>query len=167
MVNTPAKKMPRHSQQGPPFVGALLRIAWQRARARIDEDIRAAGFTDLQDAHFVVFSWPPPDGVRLSQLARQIRMSRQATNYLVGNLEELGYLERRAPRGSDRRLIYLTKRSHKVMDTIMASLSALQAQWADEVGPERFSTFMDVLRELQHAPTRGAVEAGNAKRKAA
>jgi DNA-binding MarR family transcriptional regulator len=167
MVNPPAKKMPSHGQEGPPFVGALLRIAWQRTRARIDEDIHAAGFTDLQDAHFVVFSWPPPDGVRLSQLARQIRMSRQATNYLVGQLEELGYLERRAPRGSDRRLIYLTKRSHKVMDTIMASLRALQAQWADEVGPERFDTFMDVLRELQHAPTRGSVEASNAKRRAA
>jgi hypothetical protein len=41
-------------------------------------NIRAAGFTDLQDAHFAVFPGRRPDGVRLSQLARHIRMSQQA-----------------------------------------------------------------------------------------
>jgi DNA-binding MarR family transcriptional regulator len=137
-------------ESGPPFVGALLRLCWQRVRAHIDDAIRANGFADLQEAHFVVFSYPLPHGVRPSDLARQLRMSRQATNYLLGQMEGLGYLERRDAPGGDRRLVYLTERGSKVADVIYASLRELQAQWADEVGPDRFKTFMDVLKLLSN-----------------
>lgn len=132
-------------------MGALLRLGWQRVRGHLNEVIRAAGFTDLQDAHFAVFSWPPPDGVRLSQLARQIGMSRQATNYPVGQLVALGYLERRAAAGSERRLIHLTRRGHEVVDTIFVSSRSLQRRRADEVGPARFAAFMEVLRDIHAA----------------
>jgi DNA-binding MarR family transcriptional regulator len=74
-------------------------------------------------------------------------MSRQATNYLVGQLEGLGYLERRAASG-ERRLIYLTERGWKVAETIYAALRQLQKEWADKVGQDRFSNFMDILRRL-------------------
>jgi len=167
MVKTRAQKKAKSGDSGPPYVGALLRIGYQRVRAHIDEDIRAAGFNDLQEAHFAVFSWPPPDGVRLSQLARQIGMSRQATHYLVGQLEELGYLERRAAPGTERRLIYMTERSRKVQKTIWASLRTLQAQWANEIGHDRFNAFMEVLRELQQAPTSEPREVRDAKRETA
>ncbi len=132
----------------PPFVGALLRLCWHRVRDRMYESIRAAGFADLQEAHFAVFSYPLPDGVRPSDLARRLRMSRQATNYLLGQLEELGYLERRAAPGTDRRLVHLTERGWNVADVIYASLRQLQREWAGEVGPDEFRTFMDVLRLL-------------------
>lgn len=134
--------------QGPPFVAALLRLSWQRARDHLQGAIRAAGFTDLQEAHFAVFSYPLPDGVKPSDLARQIRMSRQATNYLIGQMEELGYLERRAAPGSDRRLVHLTERGWMVADVIYAALRNLQDQWADEVGRERFDEFMTTLNIL-------------------
>jgi hypothetical protein len=77
-----------------------------------------------------------------------MRMSRQAINYLVVQLEELGYLERRAPAGSDRRRIYLSERGKRVGETIYACLRRLQAEWSSEVGKDRFNDFMDVLRQL-------------------
>ena len=138
---------------GPPFVGALLRICWQRVRAHMHEAIRAHGFTDLQEAHFAIFSYPLPTGVRPSDLARQLRMSRQATNYLVGQMEALGYLERRAGPTGDRRLIFLTGRGTRVAEVIYACLRDLQAQWAHEVGQDRFETFLDVLRALAKEPS--------------
>jgi DNA-binding MarR family transcriptional regulator len=137
---------------GPPFVGALLRLCWQRVRAHIQEAIRANGFTDLQEAHYAVFSYPLPHGVRPSDLARQIHMSRQATNYLIGQMEGLGYLERRAGPNGERRLVYLTGRGSRVADVIYTSLRELQVQWADDVGHERFEAFMDVLRLLSKEP---------------
>jgi DNA-binding MarR family transcriptional regulator len=143
----------RTSASGPPYVGALLRLCWQRVRAHMLDAIRANGFTDLQEAHFAVFSYPLPNGVRPSDLARQLRMSRQATNYLVGQMEGLGYLERRVGPGSDRRLIYLTERGSRVADVIYTSLRELQAQWADEVGHDRFEAFMEVLRLLSMEPS--------------
>ena len=133
---------------GPPFVGALLRQCWRRVRERIQEAVRAAGFEDLQEAHLAVFTYPLPDGVRPSDLARRMEMTPQATNYLITQVEALGYLERRAPDGSDRRLVYLTERGQQVGETIYACLRQLQTEWAEEIGPGRFGDFMDVLRRL-------------------
>jgi DNA-binding MarR family transcriptional regulator len=133
---------------GPPFVGALLRLCWRRVRGRMREAIRAAGFADLQDAHLAVFSHPLPDGVRPSELARRIGTSRQAANHLIAQMEALGYLERRAAEGGDRRLVHLTERGWQVGETIFACLRQLQAEWAEEVGHDRFDDFMGVLRFL-------------------
>ena len=133
---------------GPPFINALLRLCWRRVRDRMHEAVQAAGFADLQDAHLAVFSYPLPDGVRPSELARRIGMSRQATNHLVAQMETLGYLERRAPEGSDRRLVHLTDRGWRVGETIFTCLRDLQAEWAAGIGQERFRDFMGVLRRL-------------------
>lgn len=140
----------------PPYVGALLRLCWQKARRHLQEAVKDAGFTDLQEAHFSVFSYPLPDGVKPSDLARRMHMSRQATNYLVGQLEELGYLERRAAPGGDRRLVYLTEQGWRVADTIHSSMRDLQRQWAEAVGPQRFNDVMEVLRLLAAEDQRAA-----------
>ena len=136
----------------PPFVGALLRLCWQRARARIRDAVREAGFTDLQEAQLLVFSWPPPDAVRPSELARRLNMSRQAANHVIQQMEALGYLERRAPDGSDRRLVFLTPRGRAVCEVIIGCMRALQAEWAEQLGPGRFAEFVDVLRQLAAEP---------------
>lgn len=143
----------------PPFFGALLRLAWQDVRDLMHQAIHEAGFTDFQDAHFAVFSYPLPDGIRPSELARQKKMSRQAVNYLIVQLEELGYVERRAPEGSDRRLIYLSPRGRQVAEVIFAFLRRLQAQWADEIGHERFDIFLGVLKQLASRAPREASKA--------
>jgi DNA-binding MarR family transcriptional regulator len=132
----------------PPFFGALLRVTWQHVREEMLRSVHAAGFCDFQDAHFAVFSYPLPDGARPSDLARQRRMSRQAINYLVAQLEDLGYVERRAPEGGDRRLIYLSVRGRQVAETIFACLRRLHAAWAEEIGHDRFELFLGVLSQL-------------------
>jgi DNA-binding MarR family transcriptional regulator len=143
---------------GPPFVGALLRQCWRRVRDRIQDAIRAAGFDDLQEAHLAVFTYPLPDGVRPADLARRMGMTPQATNYLIAQVEALGYLERRAAKDSDRRLVYLTERGWQVGETIFACLRELQAEWAAEVGQKRFAEFMDVLRRLAAEEPAGSRE---------
>lgn len=129
----------------PPFIGALLRYCWQRVRQQINDDIAAAGFGDLQDSLISFFQYPLPDAVRPSDLARQLKVSRQAANYLILQMEELGYLERRNPRGGGRRLVYLTRRGWQVVDVIFRSLRNTQEQWATRIGEKRFRDFMEVL----------------------
>ncbi len=106
----------------------------------------------MHETYLAVFSYPLPDGVRLSELARRLNMSRQAANHVIAQLEALGYLERHAPEGSDRRLVYLTPRGWQVAEAIWASMRELQAEWAAQIGRERFAVFMDVLRELAVQP---------------
>ena len=138
----------RGKAAGPPFVGAMLRLCWQHVREHIFDAVKHAGFADLQEAHFAVFSYPLPDGVRPSDLARQMRVSRQAANYLLGQLEDLGYVERRAESDGERRLVYLTDRGWRVGEVIYTSLRELQGRWRKEVGGQRFDAFMEVLGEL-------------------
>jgi DNA-binding MarR family transcriptional regulator len=126
----------------------MLRIVWQHVRGRMLRAIHEAGFTDFQDAHFAVFSYPLPSGTKPAELARQKRMSRQAINYLLVQLEELQYIERRAPEGSERRLVYLSPRGLEVAQVIFGCLQRLHTDWAQHVGPDRFEAFVDVLREL-------------------
>lgn len=140
--------MPKQNKNADLFVGALLRLCWQQVRGRMIEAIHAAGFTDLDEAHFPMFTYPPPDEARPSELARRFRMSRQAVNYLIAQLEAAGYLQRRTDRHSGRRLVYLTPRGWQVIETMYATARQLQAEWADKVGRERFADFMEVLREL-------------------
>src|ERR1700722_3159881 len=151
-MSTPADRKTRRADaaadEGPPYVGALLRQCLDHVRARIEADLKSAGFTDLQPAHLAVFSFPLPDGLRPSDLARRIRMSRQATNPIVGQLEALGYLERRAERKGERRRIYLTPRTWGMVKIVHATLLEIQAEWAADIGPDRFSDFMATLRRF-------------------
>ncbi|HEX9168404.1 MAG TPA: helix-turn-helix domain-containing protein [Roseiarcus sp.] len=144
--------------EGPPYVGALLRQCLDHVRGRMEADLKAAGFADLQPAHFAVFTFPPPppEGLRPSDLARRIRMSRQATNHIIGQLEALGYVERRSERKGERRRIYPTPRAWAMVKVIHSTLLQIQAEWAGEIGQERFGEFMTTLRRFA---TRGC-EAG-------
>jgi DNA-binding MarR family transcriptional regulator len=132
----------------PPFVGAHLRMTYQAARRRQLQAQAERGFTDINQAHLSVLVYPPPDGVRPSELAERTYMTKQAMNYLLAQLESLGYIERRARSGQTRRLVYLTERGWRFYETQWASMQALEAEWAERVGPKRFDAFMSTLREL-------------------
>lgn len=131
-----------------PFFGARLRIVWQHVREQMLVAIHQAGYIDFQEAHFAIFSFPLPNGTKPSEIARQKKISRQAVNYLLSQLERLGYLERRTPGGSDRRLVYLSEDGHKIADAIFDCLRRLEEEFTGEIGVERFLVFLDVLGEL-------------------
>src|SRR5215472_18872225 len=78
----------------PPLIGALLRVPFKSVRDRMLAGLHERGFTDLIAAHLDVFQYPGPENRRPIELAAQTRMSKQALNYLLGQLEQLGYLTR-------------------------------------------------------------------------
>ncbi|MBW6400916.1 MarR family winged helix-turn-helix transcriptional regulator [Roseomonas sp. HJA6] len=142
--------MPKSSPltEGPPFVGALLRLCLEQVRARMRQAAREAGFTDLQDAHWALLTYPAPDGVRPSELARRASMSRQAANHLIAQMEALGYFERRSPEGAARRLVFLTPRGRALCETIFACLRTIHAEWAGQLGAEPFAAMLAGLRRI-------------------
>ena len=142
-----SKKMP---DRPPPYVGALLRLTYQAARERQLQAQARRGFSDLNQALLSVLVYPPPDGVRPTDLVERTNMTKQAINYLLGQLEKLGYVERRAVNGR-RRLIYLTKRGWDVFETQWTAMRQLEDEWAKRVGRKRFDDFLSVLQELSGA----------------
>src|SRR5215211_8111470 len=80
---------------GPPLIGALLRAPWEAVQRHMLERLHERGFADFDAAYLSVFQYPGPQGARPSELAARLRISKQALGYLLGQLEQLGYLERR------------------------------------------------------------------------
>src|SRR3954464_3183222 len=137
---------------GPPMIGALLRVPLEAVQRRMLERLHERGFADFDAAYLGVFQYPGPEGARPSDLAAQLRISKQALNYLLGELERLGYLERRPdPDDLRSKRIVLTRRGSSVILVIREAVSEMESAWSDQLGPERFAQLRAFLIELNHS----------------
>jgi DNA-binding MarR family transcriptional regulator len=131
------------------MIGALLRIPVDAVRARMLAGLHAAGFTDLNAAHLPLLRWPGPVGRRPSELAADAHMSKQAMNYLLGEMERLGYLiRRRDPDDLRSRRVHLTPRGEAVVRTIRATVREIEEELERELGAERFAQLKRGLADL-------------------
>src|SRR3954452_18833164 len=118
------------SRHGPPLIGALLRMPWERVNEQLLAGLHERGFTDIGAAHLSVLQWPGPDDLRPSELAAQSRMSKQALNYLLGQLERLGYLQRRDdPRAQRFKRVALTERGHRAARAMIDIVNEVETDW--------------------------------------
>ena len=131
------------------MIGALLRMPLDVVMERMLAGLHADGFTDLNAAHLVLIRWPGPDGRRPSDLAREARMSRQAVNYLLGELERLGYLVRRDdPDDRRSKRVHLTDRGRAVVSSVRGTVRAVEREWEAELGADRLDRLRELLQDL-------------------
>jgi DNA-binding MarR family transcriptional regulator len=137
---------------GPPLIGALLRMPTDMVRARMLAALHARGFTDLTTAHFQVMRWPGPRGRRPVDLAEDAGMSRQAMNYVLGQLEELGYIERRVdPDDVRSRNVHLTPRGESTVQVIRSAVLEVDREWETLIGSARWRELKGLLLDLNSA----------------
>jgi DNA-binding MarR family transcriptional regulator len=76
-------------------------------------------------------------------------MSKQALNYLLGQLEGFGYLERRPdPDDLRSKRIVLTRRGESAAHVIREAVGEMEAAWSHQLGSERFAQLRGLLVEL-------------------
>lgn len=132
------------------MIGALLRQPWESVRDRILAGLHEAGFDDVIPAHFNVLQYPGPENRRPSELAAETRMSKQAINYLLAQLEELGYLTREDdPEDQRSKRIHLTERGHAAAQTVRKIVREVEADWEKQLGKKRFGQLRELLVALQ------------------
>ncbi|WP_460786361.1 MarR family winged helix-turn-helix transcriptional regulator [Nocardioides maradonensis] len=132
-----------------PLVGALLRRPFVTTRAHVVEELRAAGFEDLQPAHLAVFQHPGPDGRSPGDLARGAHATKQAMNNLLAQLERAGYLTREVnPDNRRERVVALTPRGHDAITVIRRAIAGLEAGWRDELGARDYDRLRALLERL-------------------
>jgi DNA-binding MarR family transcriptional regulator len=137
---------------GPPLIGALLRMPWEEVQRGMLERLHERGFDDLDAAHLNVFQYPGPQGARPSELAARLRISKQALNYLLGQLERLGYVERRPdPDDLRSKRVALKPRGTSAIGVIREAVGEIEAAWAQQLGPERFAQLRRLLLELNQS----------------
>jgi DNA-binding MarR family transcriptional regulator len=140
---------------GPPLIGALLRMPVDVVRARMLATLHEHGFTDIVAAHLVLLRWPGPQGRRPSEIAAESEMSKQAVNYLLGQLETLGYLERRPDPDDHRsRQVHLTPRGRDVAMTMRRAVSEIETEWTTLLGHDDFEQLRTLLTRLSEGLTR-------------
>lgn len=131
------------------MIGALLRVPWEHVVERMLARLHERGFDDLEMPHVNLFLYPGPQGARPSELAAQRGLSKQAANYLLGQLEQLGYLERRPdPADGRSRRIALTERGERAAHTIRDAVADVERDWQAQLGDDRFAQLKALLHEL-------------------
>ncbi len=134
---------------GPPLIGALLRMPWEAVQRHMLERLHERGFADFDAAYLNVFQYPGPQGARPSELAARLRISKQALNYLLGELERLGYLERRPdPDDLRSKRVALTPRGKSAIRVIREAVGEMETTWAQQLGPRRFAQLRDLLLDI-------------------
>jgi DNA-binding MarR family transcriptional regulator len=149
----------------PPTIGALARLFWLAFRERIYTAVLQAGYEDLQPTHLLLFRYPTIEGMRPTELANQMGISKQAINDLLRQLEAKGYLELRLdPSDGRARLITLTESGSELMELTRRVAQEVSDEYARLVGRKRFDALRKTLiflveamdkSQLQPDPTHG------------
>jgi DNA-binding MarR family transcriptional regulator len=131
-----------------PLIGLLTAVGrWieDRHMAALAE----AGFDDIRVAHNAVFTRVPAGGVRLTDLAAQAGVSKQAMAEMVDELVAKGYLQR-VPDPSDGRakLLVMAPRGAASHEVTLRIFADIEAELAAVVGTERLEGARDVLTEV-------------------
>ena len=134
---------------GPPLIGALLRLPWEAVQRRMLERLHESGFDDLDGAHLNVFQYPGPQDARPTELAARLRISKQALNYLLGELERLDYLERR-PDPDDQRSkrVAVKPRGVAAIGVIRETIGEMESAWTELLGAKRYAELRALLLDL-------------------
>jgi DNA-binding MarR family transcriptional regulator len=132
-----------------PAIGGLLRMVWQVHRDRMYERLVAAGYPDVTRAQFALLRFPGVDGMRPGEAAELAGLSKQTVNDLLGELERIGYLERKPhPQDGRGRVVRLTVRGRRLQRTTHQISRELEADWAARIGPERMAALKQTLDDM-------------------
>jgi DNA-binding MarR family transcriptional regulator len=134
-------------------LGFLLAKATQRWNELLAERFAAAGYADIRPSYgSVLLPLFEEDGLRLGELARRARLSKQTMTELVRRLEHDGLVERRAdPSDGRASLVYLTSRTRAfepVAAEVLAELDLLVRRRLDDEGVETLKAALTELLNL-------------------
>jgi DNA-binding MarR family transcriptional regulator len=104
---------------------------------------------DLRPSTAQVIPNLPVDGLRISDLAARLRLTLQRTGQLVGELEEVGYLER-IPDPTDGRAkrVIFSSRGLDLIRDIEEITREITDAFAELLGETRFEDLCQLLSEL-------------------
>jgi DNA-binding MarR family transcriptional regulator len=134
-------------------LGFLLAKATQRWNELLAERFAAAGYADIRPSYgSVLVPLFEEDGLRLGELARRARLSKQTMTELVRRLERDGLVVRRAdPSDGRASLVYLTSRTRAlepIAAEVLADLDLLVRRRLDGEGVDTLKAALVELLSL-------------------
>ncbi len=117
---------------------------------RVFDGLADHGYDDLTVARGRLFQRISPDGSRLTDLAQQAQVTKQAASGLVEELERAGYVIRVPdPRDARARLIQVSDRGAAAVEAAAAIVAEVEAEWVRHLGPRRLGQLRGLLEDLR------------------
>ena len=132
------------------FVLDPMRRLDRSVHVELERLMVSAGFPEVRVPHLAALAHiPRGDGIRMSELAGLMQVTRGAATQIVSYLERHGYLERvRDPSDGRGVIVRPTAAAERGYELARARLAELEDSWRRRVGQERWDTFRGVLDEL-------------------
>ena len=148
----------------PALLTGVKLAAIDKLRGRIAD----AGHPDIREGHGCVFGFIDIDhGSRLTDLAANAGLTKQAVGEAVTELERLGYVSRVPdPQDGRAKIIQLTDRGLDAVIKGRRIFAEIEQEWAEQIGPELMARFREAATQiaaLESVPT----EASTRERRAA
>jgi DNA-binding MarR family transcriptional regulator len=130
--------------------GLLLFLPYRHLENRVFAALATAGFDDITLAQGRIFQRIGPDGTRLTDLAEQVKVTKQTAGFLVDQLERAGYV-RRTPDPTDARarLVRIAERGYAALPVAQAVVAQVEAEWLAHLGPRRLRQLREALTALR------------------
>jgi DNA-binding MarR family transcriptional regulator len=131
-------------------LGFLLAKASQRWNELLAERFAAAGFPEVRPSYgSILVPLFEEDGLRLGEIARRARLSKQTMTTMVPLLERDGLVERRAdPRDGRATLVFLAPRAEAFRPVAEQTLRDLARLSRRRLGAATADALGDALRQL-------------------
>ena len=111
--------------------------------------LNTAGYTDLRMRHLALLESLPREGARVTTLASQTGMSKQAMGELIDEIEANGYIERQNdPADRRARLIVFTAKGQRAYEEAFTVLGEMERDYAETVGAPQYTQTRAVLEQL-------------------
>ena len=131
-------------------LGAALRRAWIGYQLLLDEQMAASGARrrNFPDGRVLRICARSSD-TTISEIGRELGITRQGASKLVGALREEGFVKLQTSATDSReKLVTLTRTATTYLDAQRNAARTIERRLKAEVGPEALETLYDVLEHL-------------------
>ncbi len=132
-------------------IGSVILISlW--AKREIVTSVNQSGHHSVRRSHIELLSMLRARGVRMSDIARELGVTRQAVSATVRELEGLCYVERR-PDSTDGRAVLIAPsvEGSELLDKVAVAARKFEARGLDALGNSRWSRFARDMAQLAAA----------------
>jgi DNA-binding MarR family transcriptional regulator len=126
------------------LLGQALSVVKRRMEAEV-----ASERQHLRGSHLRLLSLTPPEGLRPTELAARVGMTKQSLGEFVATMQAAGFLHV-DPDPTDRRarIVRPTEKGERTKRRLLEALAEIERDWAGEVGVRNWATFRRVLTQL-------------------
>ncbi|MDH5694799.1 MAG: MarR family transcriptional regulator [Gammaproteobacteria bacterium] len=129
--------------------GRLLLNAFRCFENTVIEQLANASITDITASHLNVMRHLNPEGLRLTDLAKDANLTKQATSAIVKELVELGYFEVRPdPQDGRAKIVHYTTKGQQLRKTSIGVVIDIERHFRDLLGESSYLTLRSQLQTL-------------------